>query len=560
MKKPVYTIYISSDAGLSPIVFILVSLFKKHKLLFHMKKFTLLCALLVTYFAAHAQLKLGNNVNTINSSAILEMEATNKGMLLPRLTTANLPAANASNEGMMVYDTDANCIKYCDGAQWICSSSSASSEVSFSGRRTSGNAIAGTTTLHAMDVEYFDIGNNLSGTFTAPVAGRYYFTGHSHASGNPGGSFYAAILKNGVLVHHGSRAGITGTSGEMSVVSCVLDLVAGDVVGLGVWSQNTVPTALNDFSGFLISGSGGGGAADGNGIYDGSGTTPAGTAVTLTDNLNFDANTLFIDGTNNRVGVGTASPVDKLEVAGGIHTSSNALISKASEAYFDFFAGGNRGRIVAFGPDNSTAANFQITGNSTNSSVARNYFYGVGSNGFVGINTLSPDQNLSVGGNASKSAGGTAWAVFSDPRIKKNMQPMQLGLATLEKINPVFFQYDESKVDDVNESVLNKTYIGVNAEEIYNIPELRDYLIEIKEKYGIKDLKQYVNSDALMYITINAVKELKSDLTNLKAENTALKAQLAEMQTLKAEVASIKAMLGNASSLQQNAASTTGKE
>ncbi|MCP4437704.1 MAG: hypothetical protein GY810_02065, partial [Aureispira sp.] len=57
-------------------------------------------------------------------------------------------------------------------------------------------------------------------------------------------------------------------------------------------------------------------AGDGDGIYDGSGTVPTSTAITLTDNINFDANTFFINGANNRVGIGTAAPSQLLEVNG----------------------------------------------------------------------------------------------------------------------------------------------------------------------------------------------------------------------------------------------------
>jgi hypothetical protein len=58
--------------------------------------------------------------------------------------------------------------------------------------------------------------------------------------------------------------------------------------------------------------------ADGDGIYDGSGTVPSSTAVTVTDNLNFDANTLYIDATSNEIGIGTATPSQALDVAGNI--------------------------------------------------------------------------------------------------------------------------------------------------------------------------------------------------------------------------------------------------
>jgi len=64
-------------------------------------------------------------------------------------------------------------------------------------------------------------------------------------------------------------------------------------------------------------------------IYTANGTTGAGRTVGVTDTLNFDSNTLVIDGTNNRVGLGTATPATALNVAGETQidpTNNNALI------------------------------------------------------------------------------------------------------------------------------------------------------------------------------------------------------------------------------------------
>lgn len=55
-----------------------------------------------------AQVKVGNNPTTINAGSVLEMESTNKGMLLPRvaLTATNVwGLAGTSSEGMVVYNT-----------------------------------------------------------------------------------------------------------------------------------------------------------------------------------------------------------------------------------------------------------------------------------------------------------------------------------------------------------------------------------------------------------------------------------------------------------------------
>jgi hypothetical protein len=52
------------------------------------------------------------------------------------------------------------------------------------------------------------------------------------------------------------------------------------------------------------------------GIYGGDGTVPLNTNVTLTNNINFDSGTFYIDGTSNRVGIGTNNPSERLEVVG----------------------------------------------------------------------------------------------------------------------------------------------------------------------------------------------------------------------------------------------------
>lgn len=77
--------------------------------------------------AANAQVKVGNNPTTINPNSILEMESTNKGMLLPRVAltgTANVAPLAAHVAGMTVYNTaTAGDVTpgyyYNDGAKWV---------------------------------------------------------------------------------------------------------------------------------------------------------------------------------------------------------------------------------------------------------------------------------------------------------------------------------------------------------------------------------------------------------------------------------------------------------
>ena len=55
-------------------------------------KYIILCSSLFFYSFVFTQVKIGDNPNTIDASAILEIESTDKGLLMPRLSTAQRDA------------------------------------------------------------------------------------------------------------------------------------------------------------------------------------------------------------------------------------------------------------------------------------------------------------------------------------------------------------------------------------------------------------------------------------------------------------------------------------
>ncbi len=63
------------------------------------------CAFLCS-MTSFGQVKIGDNPGTIDASALLEMESTSKGMLVPRMTTAQRTSIASPANGLMVYDTD----------------------------------------------------------------------------------------------------------------------------------------------------------------------------------------------------------------------------------------------------------------------------------------------------------------------------------------------------------------------------------------------------------------------------------------------------------------------
>jgi hypothetical protein len=68
--------------------------------------------LFFTKINAQTELKLGNNPGVIHPSAAFEIESATKGLLIPRLTTAEMTAIATPATGLMIFNTDLNCIHY----------------------------------------------------------------------------------------------------------------------------------------------------------------------------------------------------------------------------------------------------------------------------------------------------------------------------------------------------------------------------------------------------------------------------------------------------------------
>ena len=93
-------------------------------------KFYYLACLLLIQVVAKAQMKIGNNSTTINSASLLELEATDKGFVLPRLSISDVSLSSPLPPGLLtgtiVYNTNAGTtggsgvgIYIWDGAKWV---------------------------------------------------------------------------------------------------------------------------------------------------------------------------------------------------------------------------------------------------------------------------------------------------------------------------------------------------------------------------------------------------------------------------------------------------------
>ncbi|WP_181397968.1 tail fiber domain-containing protein [Chryseobacterium sp. AG844] len=236
---------------------------------------------------------------------------------------------------------------------------------------------------------------------------------------------------------------------------------------------------------------------------------------TQTNAFSIAGNNFSVDAANNRVGIGTTTPISKLHLSNGspsaITTSyltPGLLITGSSSGagfsgpgiYFEGLNNPTGQRVLKLNMTNDGAAsgflNFQSV--SDDGATSGNQIMTLHSAGKVGIATIAPTSTLSVSGTADKTGGG-AWGTFSDKRIKKNVTPYLQGLKQILEIKPVYFQYNGKGgyKDD------GQTYVGVLAQDIEKV--LPGTVTKIKTA-DFEDQRKYDSSE-IIYTLINAVKE-----------------------------------------------------
>jgi uncharacterized protein (TIGR02145 family) len=89
-----------------------------------LKYICLFITLSMLFTAAFAQVKIGDNPTSIDGSATLELESSSKGFLPPRMTTVQRDAISSPAAGLIVYNTDENCLQINQGIpaspDWVC--------------------------------------------------------------------------------------------------------------------------------------------------------------------------------------------------------------------------------------------------------------------------------------------------------------------------------------------------------------------------------------------------------------------------------------------------------
>src|SRR5262249_617707 len=149
---------------------------------------------------------------------------------------------------------------------------------------------------------------------------------------------------------------------------------------------------------------------------------------------------------DGRVGIGVASPTKALDVVkGGTDTGADhAVIKVRTTSTSTGFGPG----LIVDGSSMTNGRTWSVFTTASSDGVGAvgsfSIFDGtasaprlfINSSGQVGIGTTSPNQLLSVNGDASKT-GGNTWLAFSDERLKKINGRFNTGLKAVMQLQPI---------------------------------------------------------------------------------------------------------------------------
>jgi hypothetical protein len=225
-----------------------------------MDRIIFLLLILVRGFAVFAQSGVGIGTATPHASALIDLHSNTKGLLAPRMTSAQRNAISSPAKGLLVYDTDVNSLYHYNGSAWVNLSASgggaltlpytgsvAHAGVAFSITNTgAGGALTGVASANAVAA--------IQGTNSLGSGGYGVYGVSGSASGfgvggaNPTGvAVYGFSASGGTALRGISPSGLAlNTSGNIRISggntspSAGAVLTSVDASGNAVWKNNRI--------------------------------------------------------------------------------------------------------------------------------------------------------------------------------------------------------------------------------------------------------------------------------------------------------------------------------
>jgi len=486
--------------------------------------FVLLASLIFTMQVSAQSVAINTDGSTANATAMLDITSTTKGLLIPRMTTAQRNAIAAPAKGLMVFDITLNQYWYHNGSAWtVFSTGSATNYWTMNGtdiyNNNTGNIGIGTSTpINKLQIGILS-GSSITGndiaigngsqamSFFQSATNSFWYTTNNFAlmpgvggTGNLGIGTTTPAIKLTVQTANGNY-GISHTDGTIIMATYIgsgfgwigtrsnhplafysnnsaspqMTLLANGNVGIGTNTPATKFTihTPNNADGFSHESDGGiilkdviGGISAGIGTYSNHIFRLVANSVAV----------INIEPTGN-VGIGTAGSVNKLQIGAGA----------PGYAGNDFVIG-NGTNAVAVSQSNSSAS---FT-SSTN--IILRPQNGAGR---VGINTTTPRAPLEIAGFVS-----TSLSLAGDyTYLSLNSYSVGVGYCDpCNPVNPSVSIYATNAVAayefDAYSDVRIKNIIGVSNTakdlETINALQITDYSMKDKVRYGNRFFKKVI--------------------------------------------------------------------
>jgi hypothetical protein len=294
--------------------------------------------------------------------------------------------------------------------------------------------------------------------------------------------------------------------------------------------------------------------------------------TTAIDGFSVAGTTFSVDGANDRIGIGTAAPSEKLEITGNVAFTKGAdrsiavrqataggeagydLTIKAGDASFSGSEAAGGDLILMAGQqhdadasDNNASnviirAGYNNLGGGLSNNEGEVRFFTnnqermqIQSNGNVGIGVTNPSVKLQVAGDVTISGKFNSQGIeeLSDVRYKKNIEKLNGALENVLKIQGVTYNWRQDEFPE--RSFGSQTEIGFIAQELEKIyPELVNTNIEgyksVQYSHMVPVLLEAIKEQqSQISLLQNNIDQLYSELSSSQNDYSLLKVQLNEM-------------------------------
>ena len=213
-----------------------------------------------------------------------------------------------------------------------------------------------------------------------------------------------------------------------------------------------------------------------------------------------NANMLFVNGTTNGVGIGTATPNAPLQFANALANRRIVLWEDANNDHEFLGLGINSATLrYQISDQNDSHVFYAATSSTTSNELMR-----IHGSGRVGIGMTPSTNLLEVNGAASKTAAGD-WLANSDARLKKDIKQMD-SKAVLDKmlaLKGITYYWNDTVTGSKRPTQLQYGFTAQNIQEVFPILVEEDNLGYLQTAYGTYDA-MYVESMRALQQQIDA--------------------------------------------------------